>query len=209
MKVKLFTLAILLMSSIQAFCQVYEAINNKAMELMNNDQYTEAISLLNPLVEKNPSVTVYRYNRAVTYFNLKKYQEAIADYKILLEELPEAEYAFQIGNAYEQMDSTLKAVSYFTKAISMDKDNYLYYFKRGTVHLKKSKFVNAIQDFNQSLLLNPEHDNSMHNRGIALFYTKKYEQACEDWCNASRLGNPHSTEHVKKNCKSVLISCDN
>ena len=182
-------------------------LNNTAVELMDNDQYEEALPHLNELVAMNTSNTVFRYNRAVTFFNLKRYQEALMDYKILAEMVTdESEYLFQIGNAYEQLDSAKQAISFYSQAIEIEKDNFLYYFKRGTVQLKQNNFAQAEADFNAALYLNPKHDNSLHNRGIALYKLGQSRKACEDWCQAHQLGNAYSLLHIQKNC-STFNSC--
>ena len=54
-------------------------INNRAVELMNDEQYKQALPYLNDLVTRDSISTIYRHNRAVTLFNLKKYNEALAD----------------------------------------------------------------------------------------------------------------------------------
>jgi tetratricopeptide (TPR) repeat protein len=198
---------LLVISSLSAIGQLNEKKNNEAVALMEEEKYEDALLILNPLVSEFPSVTSYRYNRAVTLFHLEKYLQSILDYKELFKESPEVEYVFQIANAYEQMDSLEKAVIYYSKTIELEQDNYLNYFKRGTIYLKTTKFENAINDYNISVRLNPAHHNSLHNRGIALYHLKRTEQACEDWCNAFRLGNPYSEEHLNKNCKIIPQKC--
>jgi tetratricopeptide (TPR) repeat protein len=182
-------------------------INNKAVSLMNGEQYKEALPYLDDLVGRDSISTIYRHNRAVTLFNLKKYKLALADYEILSAAVPEeSEYVFQIGNSYEQLDSAQLAIDFYSKAIHLENDKFLYYFKRGTLYLHQGKFKEAEHDFNESLLLNPRHDNSLHNRGIALYQMGQTRKACEDWCQATELGNPHSASHIKANC-SMFDPC--
>jgi tetratricopeptide (TPR) repeat protein len=182
-------------------------INNKAVVLMNGEQYKEALPYLDDLVTRDSISTIYRHNRAVTLFNLKKYREALADYEILSAAIPEeSEYIFQIGNAYEQLDSAELAKQFYTKAIQLENDKFLYYFKRGTLYLHEGKFKEAENDFNESLLLNPRHDNSLHNRGIALYKLGRTHKACQDRCQADELGNPYSSSHIKTNC-SMFDPC--
>lgn len=205
---KRFFLFLFILFSLTAFAQQPEQINDMALDLMDQEKYREALDLLDKLVAEYPTTTAFRYNRAVTLFNLGAHQKAIADYKVLLQDIPESEYAFQIGNAYEQIDSVSKALSFYSRAIEMDSDNYLYFFKRGTLYLKKGDLSKAIDDFTASLKINSEHHNSRHNRGIALYYMKRQKDACDDWCIAAQLGNPHSPEHLKKNCRGYRAECD-
>lgn len=182
-------------------------INNKVVALMDEGRYKEALPYLNQLVERDSISTIYRHNRAVTLFNLRRYKEALADYQVLSNAVPEeSEYVFQMGNAYEQLDSSQLAIQYYSQAIKLENDRFLYFFKRGTVYLNEGKLKEAENDFNESLFLNPKHDNSLHNRGIALFKQGQKSRACVDWCQASELGNTYSASHVKTNC-SMFEPC--
>ena len=142
-----------------------------------------------------------KQNHGGSPFFYRGQHSGIAEYKYLHELLPEqAEYIFQIGNAYEQMDSLKLAVDFYSKAIEMDQDHFIYFFKRGTVLLKQDEFLKAATDFTSSISLNPKHHNSFHNRGIAAFKLGQKDKACEDWCEARRLGNTYSGHHFNQNC---------
>jgi len=179
------------------------ALNNQAVGLMDEGKYKEALPYLDKLSAKDTANFIYRYNRAVTLFNLKEYHNAIAEYKYLHTLLPEqSEYVFQMGNAYEQLDSSEIAISYYTKSIAMNADHFIYFFKRGTLYLKQEKYKAAVTDFSASLELNPKHHNSFHNRGIAQYKLGNQSQACEDWCRAVELGNTFSRTHLGQLCNT-------
>jgi tetratricopeptide (TPR) repeat protein len=113
----------------------------------------------------------------------------------------ESEYLFQTGNAYEQLNNSQQAAHFYSKAIERDADQFLYYFKRGTIFLKQNKLKEAETDFNSSLLINPKHHNSLHNRAIARYKLGEADKACDDWCQSFLLGNSYSESHLKENCK--------
>lgn len=180
------------------------ALNNQAVGLMDEGKYQEALSYLNKINASDTANFIYRYNRAVTLFNLRQYHDAIAEYRYLHILLPEqSEYIFQMGNAYEHLDSASAAITYYTKAIEMDADHFIYFFKRGTLFLKQEKYNAAIADFSASLELNPNHHNSFHNRGIAQYKLGNDTEACEDWCRAAQLGNTFSKTHLGQHCDSL------
>lgn len=179
------------------------ALNNQAVVLMDNGKYKEALPYLDKLAAKDTANYIYRYNRAVTLFNLKQYHDAIAEYKYLRELIPEqSEYIFQIGNAYEHLGSSQLAISYYTEAIETDADHFMYFFKRGTLYLKQEKYREAEADFTSALDLNPKHHNSYHNRGITLYKLGNKSKACEDWCQAFQLGNTYSKTHLGQLCNT-------
>jgi tetratricopeptide (TPR) repeat protein len=209
MTFKSLLIILFLWGPVHCFSQVDESIlYHKALGLLQTERYKEALPLFDELVRMDSSNSVYRSNRAASYFNLKMYDAALKDYLILTKELPEeSEFLFQAGNAYEHLDSLHLALSYYNKAIRIDKDNFMYFFKRGTILLKQEKLHEAIFDFTDAIALNPSHANSFHNRGIALYQTDKKVRACEDWCEASLLGNSTASLHLSRNCKTYPARC--
>jgi tetratricopeptide (TPR) repeat protein len=184
-------------------------LNNKGVKLINEENYEAALPYFNELIDKSSDNNpLYYANRAVILFNLKRYSEALADYEFLIKALPnESENYFQTGNIYDQQDSLAKAAYFYTKAISVDKDQFIYYFKRGTIYLKQMQWKNSIDDFNAAIDLNPEHDNSFHNRAIAYYKAGFKEKGCEDWCQALLKGNTKSAVHLEKNCEKYPSPC--
>ncbi len=190
------------------FSQSEEELSKRGVKLIDEEKYDLALPIFNKLVAQYSDNTTYRYNRAVTLINLKQYQRALVDYKELIKAVPmESEYSFQVGNIYDQLDSLEKAKYYYTKAIEIENDNYFFYFKRGTLNLKQSQWNAAIPDFTKALEFNPEHDNSLHNRGIAYYKVGLKEKGCEDWCQALLKGNPRSASHLDRNCKVYPSPC--
>ncbi len=208
-KVKLILLlACLTTGTLGLRAQSNEELNNSAIELMDRGRYKEALPFFEKLVDAEPYNTVFRYNRAVVNYNLKNYQAALNDYLILSKEVPdESEYYFQIGNLYDELNKLDKVPYYYNRAIELDKDQFLYFFKRGTYWLKQNRFDLALADLNHALELNPRHANSLHNRAIILYKIGQVEKACEDWCQAQLLGNSLSGIHMEKNCKTYPQAC--
>ncbi len=185
-----------------------EKLLNRAVHFINTGQFTDALTILESLMANDSSDITLRHNRAIASFNLKNYRTALSDYLFLTRERPEeAEYFFQAGNSYEHLNDLATAIEYYNKALDIEKDNFLYFFKRGTALLKTKKFKESIPDFNDALALNPDHSNSFHNRGLARFATSNPGGACEDWCDASLLGNATASAHLAKNCKTYPPRC--
>ncbi len=190
------------------FSQTDEELSKQGVQLIDEEKYELAIPIFNKLIAMDSENTTYRYNRAVALLNLKHYTQALVDYKELSRAVPmESEYPFQVANIYDQLDSLNQAKHYYTKAIELENDNYFFYFKRGTLHLKQSNWNSAIPDFTKALEYNPEHNNSLHNRGIAYYKIGSKEKGCEDWCQALLKGNPRSASHLDRNCKVYPSPC--
>jgi tetratricopeptide (TPR) repeat protein len=112
-----------------------------------------------------------------------------------------------LAHLYDKLNNPAKAIQYYSRAISLDQEDYAFYFQRGVVYLKKNDLSLAVADFTSALKLNPESDNAMHNRGVALFKSGKKEQACADWCKAKQFKNEFSMESFEKNCQKIVTPC--
>ena len=133
-----------------ALAQSEDDLNNKGVELINEENYEAALPYFNELIGKSPDNPLYYANRAVILFNLKQFDKALADYNFLIRALPEESVNyFQAGNVYDQMDSLILADYYYTKAITLEKDHFIYFFKRGTIRLKQMRWKESIDDFNR------------------------------------------------------------
>lgn len=180
----------------------------RVAELTEQENYSEALALVNNLLKEIPDELSLRYTRAVCYFNLKRFADAAADFRVLAVFAPEnSEYAFQAANSYENLDSLSLAIHFYSQAIDQEPDNYLYYFKRATVYLKQSDWRKADADLSRSLTLNEHYANAYHNRGIARYKLGEEWRACNDWCTAMIKGQQLSIEHLEKNCRRYPFNC--
>lgn len=183
-------------------------LTDSVAELIAQEKYEEGLPLSEELLERNPDDVATRYNHAVICFHLEMYHEALADFKFLSDLDPKNDsFLFQTANLYESIDSLLIAEKYYTRALNIVNRNFMYFFKRGTCYLKLGWYDKAIDDFNQSLRLNEEHHNSLHNRGIAWYKVGERVKACEDWCQALLKGNPFSARHLDRNCRTYPEPC--
>lgn len=199
---------ILIFVSIKVQAQDEFSLNNKGTLLMDEGKYNEAFQIFKKLTSDNPLISIYRYNKAICLFNLERFEESLAEYRILHKQVDnEPEYIFQIGNILERLNQLDSVEYYYTVASQLDRENYLYFFKRGTFYLKNNEYQKAVVDFNAALDLDPEHHNSLHNRGLAYYRLGKKDLACHDWCQASLLGNALSAGHLSTNCNTYPDEC--
>jgi len=70
-----------------------------------------------------------------------------------------------------------KAVSKFNKAISLDPENIVAQFHKGTTLYKMENFQNAIICFDHVLSTDPKNLDALYNKGLALEKIEKYKEA--------------------------------
>lgn len=72
--------------------------------------------------------------------------------------------------------------------IEGDSNNYLTYFKRGTVYLALGKAKNALSDFDQVLILKPDFTSARISRGTIHLKQGEYDLAQLDYYNVVSIG---------------------
>ena len=68
-----------------------------------------------------------------------------------------------------------KAVSKFNKAISLEPENIVAQFHKGTTLYKMGNFQNAIICFEHVLSIDPKNLDALYNKGLALEKIGKYK----------------------------------
>lgn len=87
------------------------------------------------------------------------------DYKTLAEEFKDK------GNSCFQSGDIQQAISFYTQAIELDPDNYVYYSNRSAAYMKADSKSKALKDAERCLELSPSfikgecaHGSSFHLR---------------------------------------------
>jgi len=140
------------------------------------------------------------------YMKLKKYDEAIKQYQLLvneernaknLERLNNAERAKreavrlalidpekareakERGNAHFQKAEFPEAVAAYTEAISHAPDDPVMYSNRAAAYMKLGEFPTALRDCDKCLELNPKFVKGYSRKGACHFFMKEYHKAME------------------------------
>jgi tetratricopeptide (TPR) repeat protein len=71
------------------------------------------------------------------------------------------------------------------------------YNDRGLSYHALEKFKEAIADYSEAILLNPNHSEYYYNRGIAYFELGENSEAIRDLQIAARLGDKKTQEFLK------------
>ena len=77
----------------------------------------------------------------------------------------------------------------YSKAILIDNNCFIAYFKRGALKLRCRKYTEAFYDYSKAIELNPNDYKSYLQRGGASFFKGDYAEAIEDYSKSIRL-NP-------------------
>lgn len=96
---------------------------------------------------------------------------------------PEVESHLDMGRDFLARGQLQDALSHYHAAVEGDPDNYLTYFKRGTVYLALGKAKFALLDFGKVLELKPDFTAARYQRGVVLMKQASIEEARKELYN--------------------------
>ncbi|BBM85902.1 serine/threonine-protein kinase [Candidatus Uabimicrobium amorphum] len=95
------------------------------------------------------------------------------------------------GVSYHEQKKYREACKHYTKAVTMNPQDFLAYCNRGIAYRELGKLKEALNDFNKAIELNPNDSDSYFNRGNVYNDVRNEKQAVADYSSAIRL-NPRS-----------------
>ncbi|XP_060517079.1 dnaJ homolog subfamily C member 3 [Cylas formicarius] len=99
----------------------------------------------------------------------------------------------ELGRNYLAKGQLADALSHYHSAVEGDPNNYLTYFKRGTVYLALGKAKNALSDFDKVLELKPDFTSARISRGNIHLKQASYDVAQLDFYNVLK-NDPYNVE---------------
>jgi len=143
--------------------------------------------------------------RAIARFYRGNLNEALNDLNEVIKREPTHWLAFRLlGLVYLEKKEFYKSLTNFNIAFERGDHDVELFLQRGIVHLNLSHYKSAESDF--SVFLNKARDNHTRygkvlcDRGIALFFMKRIEDACIDWNYASNLQYEDANKFIQMHC---------
>ena len=156
-------------------------------KLMTNNDYQEAIRVLNVLLRFDGNAYEGYFLRGIAKYNMDDLLGADADFTLAIEKNPVFTNAYtyraitrsRLGN----YDDALKD---FHEAIDLRPDLPNPYYSRGVTRLLNKQFREAIEDFDMFIRHEKKVADVYINRGMSHLYLKDTLQAYEDFSTAIR-----------------------
>ncbi len=143
----------------------------------------EKIKLLTKVLKMDPFYKSAYYRRALIYKELENYVEVVKDCNMLIRVDPENGEAYRLrGTAKKILGNISDAKDDFKMASDL-KDS-IYFIGKGIAKIKEGDFTNAIKEFDDAIIKNPEQPLAFANRGIAKSQSQNYEGAISDYTAA-------------------------
>jgi tetratricopeptide (TPR) repeat protein len=139
--------------------------------------------------------------RAECYRKTGESDRALKDVEKYLDLYPENKAALSLAGKVEATSGdNIKALDYFSRNLKLHPNDPECYIDRANSYFVSKSWDWAIRDYSMSLDLSPVNSDAWLNKGIALLYSNKVEDACHDFKRALTLGNKRATEFISSNC---------
>lgn len=134
------------------FCAIsqknVDANIKKAISLMNQKNYKEALTIFNEILNKQPNNLTILYNTAFCELLVGDAETAILHLKKFIKTNKSDADAYNLmGLAFDKSGKIDSAFSYYNKAIKLEKNFYEAYYNRGRCYLAMQKLDSAKNDF--------------------------------------------------------------
>ena len=178
----------------------YKAWYNKGVLLMRKGDAAGALSALNNAIRlKDYSKALF--TRALLYQQTGNYNAALPDIKRVLQQEPGNARAHYIyADCVEQQGNAGAALDAYTKAITLNDDEPLFYLRRGLVQAKLGRNKEGIRDMSHAIKQNPSYAEAWYWRGMIKH--RSGQMPCDDLNQARNLGLSQATDALMEICNT-------
>ena len=146
----------------------------------NYQDHSKAISGFTRAVEIDPDFTDAYYSRAVIYYRVKQYNDALADLNKIIDIDSSYIWAYsKRGDVFRALGQFDRAVADYDKTIKLDSKNYIAYNSRGCLYLVQNNYEKALHDFNKSLSINSKNFQPYCNIGYIFIQQNNTDKAIQ------------------------------
>lgn len=201
-----------------------EDYHHEANKFEQQENYKEAIKLLNKAIEKDPANIKALLDRAVDKSMLKQYNGAIADYTKVLtidpknclamlnrgknknrlhiykEAIEDYNNVLQLKGG-ENLVITKVENSFVDNGFEFDVEIEEVKFERGIAYYNSNKFKAAFEDFDFCIQRNYLLADCYYWRGLIYMAFKMKNEGCSDFRKSAELGDPDAPALLEEYCK--------
>jgi len=180
----------------------------QALEKMENQEFKEAIELLNDAVTNDKNNTDYLLKRGEAKYRSGKGILAIQDFNkvISIDDQNSMAYAFR-SSVFVELKDYKSAIEDCMKALELDAANEMAYIRMGDSYfsMEDPNYIEAMKAYNQAINLNAKNKTALHNRGFAKKELKDYLGAIDDFNKAIIIDAEYGSAYMNRGiCKSLI-----
>lgn len=152
----------------------------QAIHAHNEGHLEEAVSIytriLNAVPEKDKNIiAVISKHRGMAYFSMNKFDEAILDFNMSLENDPNAYRThYYLGIVYSILKQYEKAISYFDKSLEINNFQAHTHFRRAMAYFEIQEYEKSMNDLNVAINLGMDEKEC---KSLQEKLTKKFDMS--------------------------------
>lgn len=117
------------------------------------------------------------YNIGLTYFDSKRYSEAISAYQTSLSIRESHAVYNSLGNVYAAVGNYPLAQKEYWRAFTMNPNEAVSVFSIGTLFVRQQQWDSALVYYDKALAINPRFAPARLNKGLTLYYLQQFAAA--------------------------------
>jgi tetratricopeptide (TPR) repeat protein len=156
-----------------------------AVRLAHQGDYTEAIALLNQLIDSHPENAIDYNNRGLVYFQSGEYQKALGDYNTAMQLNPKLASVYNNrANCYAACGELVAALTDYDQALDLNPRYVRAWINRGITLRDLGQYEEAIDNFEIALLFGQLQGNIWAERGRTYYLWGDWNCAIADYYRA-------------------------
>jgi tetratricopeptide (TPR) repeat protein len=140
------------------------------------------------------------FERADYLYKTQKFDSALIFINKAIKATPKSEeYIFKRALIKEKTKDIKGAIKDYKMCIEMT-PKPVYYNNIGVIYAIGSEFTEAVKWYEKALDKQADYAQSWVNLGVAYYYLKKYDKACESMKNGSKFGLKMADSYIAEHC---------
>ncbi|CAD8075240.1 unnamed protein product [Paramecium sonneborni] len=177
----------------------------RAFTLLKNQQYENAIQLIDNLLKRSPNLADAQYLKGLAYLGSNKLEQALYFcQKATQLDKKHSKAMAEIGNIYILNKKYHEALDVFSKLIEMNEKSFEGYFGMAFVSTIINDYEKAETCYEKALQLKEKDKGALLNYGHLQVKQKKYQSALELYFQALKV-EPKYLEAIQSICNLFII----
>lgn len=143
-------------------------IVSNALNARQKGNYQQSLDLLQGALQENPNLAIIKYHIALTYHDMKQYDQAIPIYESIINDsfIKSPLLYSDIASAYLSTGNSDKFVSYMRKSITEFPEDLNQYSKLASYYQSQNQLDNAVEVLNEGLKIEPRYADYYNSLAI-------------------------------------------
>ena len=171
---------------------------NLGLLLLDEERWEDARAQFNWLIEREPQNAKALFNRGRADYRLKRYDEALADYRqaIKLQHGTYPEAYLNMGLVQTAQKDYTAAEESYRSALEQRTDYSTVWYNLGLLNMRKKDTEAALAAFKHAVELRKDYSTAWYNMGVLYGREDRNEEAIRAYQEAIRLRPKYITAHL-------------